>query len=173
MWKVIDLCAGHGDEPLFARASFTVGARDRVGLVGPNGAGKSTMLRILAGEDRPLVGDVEFPPGVRIGYYAQQVPDPRTTLGAFLDDAPGEVAALDREIRRLNGVLARVPVPDDRLLHALGDAQERFGQLGGWAHAARVDEVRTRFSASTVSPTAPGSARSAAASRPGSCWPGC
>ncbi len=151
MWKVIDLSAGHGEEPLFTGTSFTVGSRDRVGLVGPNGAGKSTMLRILAGETRPLTGTVEFPPGVRVGYYAQQVPDPDLTVAEFFDDAPGDVAALDREIRHLTGALSRSgTAPGDRLLTALGEAQERFGQLGGWAYAARVDEVRGRLGIDTV-----------------------
>ena len=99
MWKVHDLSAAHGDEPLFAHATFTVGATDRVGVVGPNGVGKSTLLAILAGEMRPAKGHVEFPPGTRVGHFTQQVPDPALTVREFLDAAPGELAALDRELR--------------------------------------------------------------------------
>src|SRR5262249_40739338 len=96
MWKAINLAAAFGGEPLFSRATFEVAATDRIGLVGPNGVGKSTLLRILAGELRPATGAMEYPPGTRVGYFAQQVPDPAMTVGALLDDAPGELAALHR-----------------------------------------------------------------------------
>jgi ATP-binding cassette subfamily F protein uup len=54
-----DLSAAYGDELLFAHATFTVGAADRIGLIGPNGAGKSTLLAVLAGETRPATGHFE------------------------------------------------------------------------------------------------------------------
>src|SRR5882757_4144769 len=109
MWKAINLSAAFGDEPLFADASFAVAAADRVGLVGPNGAGKSTMLRIVAGQLRPTAGRVEFPPGTRIGYFAQQVPDPAISVGEYLGAAPGELPALDRRLRVLQGTIAADP----------------------------------------------------------------
>lgn len=159
MWKALNLSAAYGDEPLFVDTTFTIGARDRVGLVGPNGVGKSTLLRILAGDLRPAAGHVEYPPGARIGYFRQQVPDPAATVGEFLDAAPGEVPALDRRIRHLSAALQDAALVDPALVDpalpdaacgvdlvaALGVAHERFAQLGGWAYAARVDEVRDRL----------------------------
>jgi ATPase subunit of ABC transporter with duplicated ATPase domains len=141
MWKAINLGAAYGDEPLFAGATFAVAATDRVGLVGPNGAGKSTMLRIVDGEIRSTTGHVEFPPGSRIGYFAQQVPDPLISVGKYLDAAPGELPALDRRLRELQAAVAS----DPGRLTELGAVQERFEQLGGWAYAARVAEVRDRL----------------------------
>ena len=38
-----------GGNYLFDDITFTIGTRDRIGLVGKNGAGKSTMLKILSG----------------------------------------------------------------------------------------------------------------------------
>src|SRR5262249_61607422 len=93
------LSSAPGAEPCVAHATFAVGATDRVGVVGPNGVGKSTLLAILAGELRPAKGHVEFPPGTRVGHFTQQVPDPALTVREFLDAAPGELAALDRELR--------------------------------------------------------------------------
>jgi ATPase subunit of ABC transporter with duplicated ATPase domains len=143
MWKVHDLSAAFSDEPLFAHATFTVGATDRVGLVGPNGAGKSTLLAILAGEMRPATGHVEFPPGTRVGHFTQEVPDPALTVREFLGQAPGELAALARELRELTAALTGLA--GERALDRLGGVQERYAQLGGWAYAARVDEVRDRL----------------------------
>jgi ATPase subunit of ABC transporter with duplicated ATPase domains len=118
----------HDGEALFRGATFTLSGRDRVGLVGPNGVGKSTLLRILVGALRPERGAVTLGASTTLGYYAQQVPDPDTTVGEFLAGVPGELAALARQVEA--GDLDQV---------------ERFGQLGGWAYAARVQAVRTRL----------------------------
>ena len=148
MWKVHNLSAAYDDESLFANASFTVGATDRVGLVGPNGAGKSTLLAILAGELRPTSGHVEYPPATRVGHFTQQVPDPDLTVREFLDQAPGELAALDRELRELTASLSGPG--GDRVLGRLGGIQDRYAQLGGWAYEARVNEIRDRLGVSDL-----------------------
>jgi ATPase subunit of ABC transporter with duplicated ATPase domains len=155
MWKAIELSAFYGDEPLFSGATFAVAAGDRVGLVGPNGAGKSTLLRIVAGELRPATGHVEVAPGGRIGYFAQQVPDPAATVGRFLDDAPGELPALDRRLRALQALLASASDHiEPARIEELGAVQERYAQLGGWAYAARVAEIRDRLGVRSLPDTA-------------------
>jgi len=52
------LCYRHSDmtTDLFADVSFTVDAREIVGLRGPDGSGRSTMMRILSGEIPPARG---------------------------------------------------------------------------------------------------------------------
>ena len=50
--------------------SFFPGAK--IGLLGLNGAGKSTVLRIMAGADKEFDGEVQWLPGISIGYLAQE-----------------------------------------------------------------------------------------------------
>ena len=45
-----------GGRLLVDRASFTVMARDKVGIVGRNGAGKTSLFKVLGGADEPAVG---------------------------------------------------------------------------------------------------------------------
>ena len=59
-------------QPLFEDVAFSLEQGDRVGLIGPNGAGKSTFLNILAGQEVPDTGLVEWGETVRLGYYDQQ-----------------------------------------------------------------------------------------------------
>jgi sulfate-transporting ATPase len=50
--------------------SFFPGAK--IGLLGLNGSGKSTVLRIMAGADKEFDGEVQWQPGISIGYLPQE-----------------------------------------------------------------------------------------------------
>jgi len=80
------------DRTLFAGLSFSLADDSRVLLHGPNGAGKSTLLKILAGEMFPDSGTITVASGVRIGYFAQELPPypPEVTiLSVFGQGRPG------------------------------------------------------------------------------------
>ncbi|GIH13177.1 ABC-F family ATP-binding cassette domain-containing protein [Rugosimonospora africana] len=151
MLKAVDVAHTYDDELLFREVSLLLGPGDRVGLVGPNGVGKSTLLRVLVGELKPDHGQVVLGPDDRIGYFAQQVPDPESTVGRFLTEAPGELAALARRMDALIALLGSGG-PDPSTVDEYAAVQERFGQLGGWAYAARVDAVRGRLGVDLIDP---------------------
>ncbi|MGY0233166.1 ABC-F family ATP-binding cassette domain-containing protein [Longispora urticae] len=133
MLKAISLSKSFDGEPLFTDLNLTLGRGDRVGVVGPNGAGKSTLLRLLTGAERPTTGHVEYSPGLRLGYFAQQVPDPGLTVGAFLRGDLGALAAeLDRHARAQD-------------MTGYGEALERWEALDGWGFEARLTDVRQRL----------------------------
>ena len=48
-----------GLTPLLDRASFTIGADERIGLIGRNGTGKSSLLRVMADQQALDDGVVE------------------------------------------------------------------------------------------------------------------
>src|SRR5439155_981122 len=50
--------------------SFFPGAK--IGVIGPNGAGKSTLLRIMAGQDKEVMGTAHPDPKVRVGFLPQE-----------------------------------------------------------------------------------------------------
>ena len=55
--------------------SLTIEQGEIYGLLGPNGCGKSTLIRIIDGMVEPDSGTVEIGETIRIGYFAQEVPD--------------------------------------------------------------------------------------------------
>ena len=129
--------AAHGDTTIFDNLSFTLSGTRRVGLVGPNGAGKTTLLRLLAGVTAPERGSVALGPGDRVGYLPQEPPGAELTIDRLLGAALGEVWQLHAELERLERRL-----DDPAALAAYGEAQERFGALGGWALHAQLDGAR-------------------------------
>jgi ATPase subunit of ABC transporter with duplicated ATPase domains len=138
-------CAYDGDL-LFADLSLVLGAGDRIGLVGPNGAGKTTLLRVLAGELTPYEGAVTSGPDTRVGYVAQQMPDPDGTVGAFLTGGLGELAGVTVALRELE---ARLAAGED-VLDEFGAVQERWTALEGWQAESRLAEIRQRLDLARV-----------------------
>ena len=65
----------NGEKPLFERLSMTVEAGERIAIIGPNGIGKTTLLKTLAGELHPDVGEVKWTEAADIGVFAQDHSD--------------------------------------------------------------------------------------------------
>jgi ATPase subunit of ABC transporter with duplicated ATPase domains len=150
MLTASDLHAAHGDNTIFDGLNLTLSGTRRVGLVGPNGAGKTTLLRLLAGVTAPERGSVALGPGDRVGYLPQEPPGPELTIDRLLGAALGEVWRLHGELERLESRLG-----DPAALAAYGEAQERYGALGGWALQAQLDGARDALGIAHVPLDAP------------------
>jgi ATPase subunit of ABC transporter with duplicated ATPase domains len=150
MLKASDLRCAHGDNTIFDGLSLTLSGTRRVALVGPNGAGKTTLLRVLAGVAAPERGSVARGPGERIGYLPQEPPGPELTIDRLLGAALGEVWSLHAELERLERRLH-----EPAALVAYGEAQERFGALGGWAVQSQLDGARQALGIAHVPLDAP------------------
>jgi ATP-binding cassette, subfamily F, member 3 len=60
-----------GTAPLINGLSMAVGRRDRIGIVGKNGKGKTTLLNLLAGELRPVSGEIVLNQKTVPAYFGQ------------------------------------------------------------------------------------------------------
>jgi len=71
--EVKDLSFGFDSDkaPLIDGLSFAVKKGDRIGVIGKNGRGKSTLLKLLAGELKPLAGEVVASPNTSLSFFAQ------------------------------------------------------------------------------------------------------
>ena len=63
------------DKMLVNDFDYIVLRGQRLGIIGPNGCGKSTLICMIAGVVQPDQGEVEIGETIRIGYFAQEVPD--------------------------------------------------------------------------------------------------
>ena len=65
----------YGEKVILDDFSYIVLKNQRLGIIGPNGCGKSTLIRIIDGMVEPDSGTVEIGETIKIGYFAQEVPD--------------------------------------------------------------------------------------------------
>ena len=65
----------YGDRHLIKDFDYIVLKNQRLGIIGPNGCGKSTLVKMLTGIVEPDEGSIEIGETVKIGYFAQEVPD--------------------------------------------------------------------------------------------------
>ena len=139
-----DLCLSYGKKVLFDNDNFTLGPRDRVGLVGANGTGKSSLMKILAGVSPPDSGTVQYARKARAGYLPQEIaglPE-GSVVEAVLSTVPGR-DTMEARLRETEAALAVAIDEDDQLelsqsladLHAeLDDFENRYGKH----HAERI-----------------------------------
>ncbi len=142
--QLTDVTFGYQGQELFEGLTWQVNEGDRVGLVGPNGCGKSTLLRLMTGELTPDGGGaVAKRRGLRIGYLRQALHDrPEETLLEALLEPFSEVVTLREERERLHTELDKGEASRAHdLVEALARADQRWGELGGYAIETRVREL--------------------------------
>ena len=70
-----DVSVGYGDKVILKRITNRLDPEDRIALVGVNGNGKSTFAKLLAGELKPMGGEMRKGKGLEIAYFAQHQMD--------------------------------------------------------------------------------------------------
>ena len=141
-----------GGRTILDRATATLPAYSRIGLIGRNGAGKSTLMKVMIGQLDPDDGSLDMPKGTRIGYIAQEAPAGDATPFDTVLAADTERAALlaeseleDLDADRMAEVHERLiaidaytaPARASRILVGLGFDEEMQTQpldsfSGGW-----------------------------------------
>ncbi len=127
-----------GAKPLFENVSVTFGNGNRYGLIGANGCGKSTLMKILADQLEPSVGNVSVEPNIRVGQLSQD------------QFAFEEYRVLDAVIlgyRRLWEVMQErdrlysLPEMSDEEGMLVADLEIEFAELDGYSAEARAGEL--------------------------------
>lgn len=97
MLTIQDLTYRVGGRTLLDKASLSIAAGQRVGLVGPNGVGKSTLFKLITGELIADSGEIGLVKNTSIGWVKQDLPDDDTTLIDIVLAADTERASLMAE----------------------------------------------------------------------------
>ena len=127
-----------GAKPLFENVSVTFGNGNRYGLIGANGCGKSTLMKILAGQLEPSVGNVSVDPNARVGQLSQD------------QFAYEEYRVLDTvimgykrlwEVMQERNRLYSLPEMSDEEGMLVADLEVEFAELDGYSAESRAGEL--------------------------------
>jgi ATP-binding cassette subfamily F protein 3 len=140
----------YGGNLVLDEVGFEIQRGDKIGLVGENGSGKSTILRLIAGDERPLEGNIVRSQGLRIGYLRQDADpaDAKKTVYEVVQEASPRLSALEKRLRGLEAQMADPEIVAsadamEKLLKAYSNAQARFEHLDGYDLDYRIRTVLT------------------------------
>ena len=125
--------------------SFFYGAK--IGIIGLNGSGKSSLLKIIAGIDKDIQGDVVFSPGYSVGYLEQEPQlDPEKTVIEIVREGVQPVMDLLREFDEVNAAFCDPEVlenPDkmDALIQRQGELQDALDASDAWNIDSKLERA--------------------------------
>ncbi|MBV9958654.1 MAG: energy-dependent translational throttle protein EttA, partial [Acidobacteria bacterium] len=120
--------------------SFFYGAK--IGVLGLNGSGKSSLLRVIAGVDKEINGEVVFSSGYTVGLLEQEPRlDETKTVREVVEEAVHEIVNLLQEFDEINNKFAE-PMSDEEmsaLLERQGTVQEKLDASDAWDLDSRLE----------------------------------
>ncbi|MEO7507016.1 MAG: energy-dependent translational throttle protein EttA [Pyrinomonadaceae bacterium] len=120
--------------------SFFYGAK--IGVLGLNGSGKSSLLRVIAGQDRDINGEVVFSQGYSVGFLEQEPKlDETKTVRAIVEEGAQDTVNLLKEFDEINNKFGE-PMDDDamdKLLARQGEVQDALDAADAWDLDSRLE----------------------------------
>ncbi len=142
IFSMVGVSKFHDKKPILKNIylSFFYGAK--IGVLGLNGSGKSSLLRIIAGQDKNINGEVVFSQGYSIGFLEQEPKlDESKTVRATVEEAVQETVNLLQEFDEINLKFGEEMTDEqmDELLARQGEVQERLDALDAWDLDSRLE----------------------------------
>jgi ATP-binding cassette subfamily F protein 3 len=114
-----DVSAGYGDTVVLRRISTRIDPDDRIALIGVNGNGKSTFAKLLAGDLKPMGGQMRRSKGLEVAYFAQHQMEKLRAAWTPLQHV-AELMPYDSEARRRSRI-AQMGLSTSRMETAAGN----------------------------------------------------
>lgn len=135
MVNLSNIKMAYGERVLFKNGTFLIRPNDKIGLVGPNGSGKTTIFRIISGEELPDEGTVSIDPGMKVGYFSQDVGEMsgHSVLTEVLAGG-GPVFKIGENLTEMEHQMCE-PMDDaamEKLMNNYGELQMEYQNLGGY-----------------------------------------
>lgn len=146
MITVNDVAVNFGATTLFSGVSFAINENDKIALMGKNGAGKSTLLKIVAGINKPSLGNIAAPKDAVIAYLPQHLlTEDDSSVREEAAKAFKEIFSMKKEIDELNEQLTvRTDYESDdymKLIERVSELSEKFYSIEEVNYEAEVEKV--------------------------------
>jgi len=129
MLQITDLTYRIAGKLLLEKASVTVPAGHKIGIVGKNGAGKTTLYKLILGELESDDGKIRIRKAAKVGQVAQEAPGGPETLLETVLASHAELVALHQE--------AETSTDPDRI----AEIHERLQDIGAYEAEARAASI--------------------------------
>jgi energy-dependent translational throttle protein EttA len=120
--------------------SFLPGAK--IGVLGLNGAGKSSLLKIMAGEDKSILGEAFPAAGISVGFLHQEprLDASKNVLGN-VEEGVAPIKALLTRYDEVNERLGQDLSPDemDKVLEEQAKIQDKIDAANAWDLDSRLE----------------------------------
>jgi len=111
------LSRSYGGNDVFTNLDGQIMVDSKIGIVGPNGVGKTTLLKLLAGVEETLQGDIYCKDNLKIGYLRQEAvlafADKENTLENEMLLVFEKVFEMERKMRSIEDGMADGTATDD------------------------------------------------------------
>ncbi|MBF0598109.1 ABC-F family ATP-binding cassette domain-containing protein [Faecalibacter rhinopitheci] len=146
MITVNDIGVQFGSTTLFSGVSFVINENDKIALMGKNGAGKSTLLKIVAGINKPSLGNISAPKDAVIAYLPQHLlSNDNCTVREEASKAFAEIFSMKNEIDEINEQLTiRTDYESNeymKLIERVSEVSEKFYSIEEVNYEAEVEKV--------------------------------
>jgi energy-dependent translational throttle protein EttA len=122
--------------------SFYYGAK--IGVLGLNGSGKSSLLKIIAGIDKSIQGEVVFSPGYSVGYLPQEPEmENSLTVKEVVMQGVQEVVDILAEYEAVNMRFMEELTDDEmnKLIERQGELTELIEQHNAWELDSKLERA--------------------------------
>ncbi len=136
-----DLSRRFGSKLLFEGLNLHLRPREKVGLVGENGAGKSTLFKIIAGQEQPDEGQVDWKKGVRSAMLTQELEQENVSALERALSGLEPYYQVRRDKERCEADEAWHRERPDEWGRRLAELENEFQHLGGSELEARAKKI--------------------------------
>ncbi len=125
--------------------SFFYGAK--IGIIGLNGSGKSSLLKIIAGIDKDIQGEVVWAPGYSVGYLEQEPKlDPDKTVIEVVREGVQPIMDLLAEFDQVNASFGDPDVLEDpgkmeALIARQAELQDKLDAADAWNIDSKLERA--------------------------------
>ena len=132
MINLSNITIRRGPNILLENVTWTIYAKQRIGIIGANGSGKSTLFALILQEFMADTGELEMPRQLKLGHVAQETPTGSQSALDFVLDGDQELRHLEKQLLEAEQNNAGIRIAE---LH------EQLSNIDAYTASARASQL--------------------------------